>query len=124
MTALAKVAPDAATVLTKAVVRASDALEINQKVLARILGNSPSTVSRMVQGGALLRPNTGEWDAAAALIRVYRSLGGLLDGNDQLIKVWMTTFNHDLAATPVETLETGGGVYQLGAYLDAYRGRF
>lgn len=124
MTAPRKYEPDAALVLTKAVLRTGDRLSINQALLARVLGVHPSTVTRYLGGNSALRQNTAEWDAAAALIKGYRSLVGLLDGNDSHIVKWMTSHNSDFGCAPVELLQRGGGVYQLGGYLDAYRGRF
>ena len=122
MSALPK--PDAATVLTRALFAASERLQLNQKQLARILGVSPATVSRMVRLNGVLSETGGEWDAAAALVRVYRSLAGLLDGNEALSSAWMTSKNHDFGCAPVDVLMQAGGVYRIGGYLDAYRGRF
>ena len=125
MSAVTKPAPQSEVVITKAMLRAADRLSLNKTQLARILGVNPGTVSRYDAGTSKLRSTSGEWDCAAALIRVYRSLAGLLDGNDALIKSWMTSHNYDFDCAPITMLERHrAGVYNLGAYLDAYRGRF
>ncbi len=79
----------------------------------------------MNSGEALLRANAGEWDAATAVIRIYRSLGGLLDGNEALMLKWFSSHNTDFGKAPRDVmLEGGGGPYRVVEYLDSFRGRF
>ncbi|XZG68973.1 antitoxin Xre-like helix-turn-helix domain-containing protein [Chitinibacteraceae bacterium HSL-7] len=126
MSAQEKAVPDAAVVLTKAMLRAADALGVSKTLLARILLVSPSTVTRIAQPGGQLNPKSGEWDRATAFIRIYRSLAGLLEGDIAAMKTWLTSHNHDLGDAPLHLIETGGGgsLYNICAYLDSYRGRF
>lgn len=119
-----KVKPEATVVLTKSVLRAADRLAVSKTLLARVLGVNPSTVKHYFSGDSSLRESAAEWDSASALIKVYRSLAGLLDGNEHLIEKWMTSQHSDFSCAPIALLERDGGVYQLGGYLDAYRGRF
>jgi DNA-binding XRE family transcriptional regulator len=124
MTALTKEKLDASAVLTQALIRTATKLEINQKQLARTIGVDRSKISRMYSGDSLLRPNAGEWDVATAVIRIYRSLAGLLDGNETLMLKWFTSMNYDFGKAPREVLLEGGGAYRVVDYLDALRGRF
>ncbi|HYX65452.1 MAG TPA: antitoxin Xre-like helix-turn-helix domain-containing protein, partial [Burkholderiales bacterium] len=65
-------APDA--VLTKAVLRAADLLGLSSRALARILGVSEASVSRLVSGSRAIDPASKEGELALLLVRVYRSL--------------------------------------------------
>ena len=52
----------AAAVLGKAVVRAADRLQISHALLAKVLGLSATTITRLYQGGYDLKENGKEWD--------------------------------------------------------------
>ena len=89
--------PDAGATLSKAVRNAAGLLEIRQNALARILGVSPATASRLCAGTYQLSPERGkEWELAVLLVRLFRSLDALLghgDGatlthGDHSMRVW------------------------------------
>lgn len=125
MSAVQEVQPEAAAVLTKALIRTGEKLGLKQGGIAKVVGVDASTVSRMVSGKAQLRHTSREWDAAATLIKIYRSLGGLLDGNDDNIRAWFNSVNADFGRSPAEVVIEGpAGLYRVGAYLDSLRGRF
>ncbi|MBV1774574.1 DUF2384 domain-containing protein [Burkholderiaceae bacterium DAT-1] len=125
MSALQKPVAQPEVVLTKALLNTAKKLDLNQAQLSRILGVDPSTVSRMARGASTLRSTGKEWDAATTLIRIYRSLGGLLDGNESLMLGWFQSLNHDFGKSPCEAvLESAGGIYRVCDYLDSLRGRF
>lgn len=115
--------PDAAAVLTKAFVRAIERLELSQAEAARMLGLSRPTVSRMGSGGYVLAPDRGkEWELAALLVRLYRSLAAIV-GTDDLARAWLRGANQELSAVPLDLLMSAQGLVQVVQYLDAYRGR-
>ena len=72
----AEPAPDA--VLTKALLRAADLLGLSSRVLARILGVSEASVSRLASGARTIDPASKEGELALLLVRVYRSLDALV----------------------------------------------
>src|SRR4051812_46022707 len=72
---------DPGVVLAKAVMRASALLGLSGAALARVIGVSEPTVSRILRGERPLPPTTKEGELAALLVRVYRSLDALV-GND------------------------------------------
>ncbi|MDR3429498.1 MULTISPECIES: antitoxin Xre/MbcA/ParS toxin-binding domain-containing protein [Silvimonas] len=124
MTALEKVTPQEEAVITKAVVRTAEKLDFRQSDLGRLLGLSGASVSRMVHGQYELNTHRPEWDAALALIRVYRSLSSILGGQEDLIRRWMHSPNTDLGGVPSDIVRRGaGGLFQVGIYLDSMRGR-
>ncbi len=59
--------PEAAVVLSKAVARAAERLDVPKSLLAKVLGLSPPTITRLYSGNYLLDPNRKEWDFALLL---------------------------------------------------------
>lgn len=112
-------APDA--VLTKAVLRASELLGLPSRVLARILGVSEASVSRLFSGARTIDPASKEGELALLLVRVYRSLDALVGTDAAQRKAWLTSPNRALNARPVDLLERADGLVGVVAYLDAMR---
>ena len=69
--------PDPAAVLAKATARASELLGLTGVALARTIGLSEPTVSRILRGEKTLAPTSKEGELALLLVRVYRSLDAL-----------------------------------------------
>ena len=116
--------PSPASVLTKAVVRAADLLELTQKEVAGILGLSEASVSRMRAGAYLLHPERPkEWELGALFVRFFRSLDALW-GHGEEARQWLASPNRALAsARPRDLLTSVEGLVRVVAYLDAARGR-
>jgi hypothetical protein len=111
-----------AAVLTKALVRAGDELELRQSDLAAILGVSAAQVSRFVSRQALIDPTTKVGELALLLLRVFRSLDTLVGGRPEKARAWLATMNHHLGGVPTERLKTVEGLTHVADYLDAMRG--
>ena len=107
--------------LTSAVLRVATLYQVSQLDLGRILGLSAATVSRMGAGRYLLDPEGKEWQLAALLVRLFRSLDSITGGNDELSKQWMRSYNTALRATPVSLLGEITGFVNVVQYLDASR---
>lgn len=60
--------------LAKATVRASQLLSLSGAALARTVGMSEPTVSRILKGDKAIDPASKEGDFSLLLVRVYRSL--------------------------------------------------
>jgi uncharacterized protein (DUF2384 family) len=115
--------PTAVSTLTKAVIRAAGILQIRQASIARILGVSPATVSRLYAGSYLLNPERGkEWEFALLFIRLFRSIDAILGHGDSAHK-WLTGYNIGLNGRPAELIESTEGLVRVLHYLDAHRGR-
>jgi Protein of unknown function (DUF2384) len=112
-------APDA--VLTKAVLRAAELLELPSNVLARILGVSEASISRLVGGSRTIDPTSKEGELALLLVRVYRSLDALVGTDATQRKAWLQSPNRALNGRPVELLQRADGLVGVVAYLDAMR---
>ncbi len=114
-------APEA--VLTKAVVRAARLLGLSQRELARILGVSEATVSRLVDDRYRLSPDRAkEWELARLFVRLFRSLDALW-GHGEEARAWLASPNLALASRPRELLASVEGLVRVVDYLDAARGR-
>jgi transcriptional regulator with XRE-family HTH domain len=116
---LSPAASDAA-VLTKATLRAASRLGLTGKVLARMLGVSPATVSRM-QSGKYLEPGSKAFELAVLFVRLYRSLDAIVGGDDAVAAAWLQNHNTVLDGEPLALIQTVSGLGNAIAYLDARR---
>jgi DNA-binding XRE family transcriptional regulator len=107
------------TVLTKAVLRAAEKLDLNQGALAHVLGVSEATVSRMKRGGYVLQADTKPFELGALLVRLFRSLDAIVGGDEAVARAWFANPNLTLGATPAEKVRTVAGLTDVLAYLDA-----
>jgi hypothetical protein len=113
----------AAMVLSKATVRAAEQLDVRQAQLAKILGLSAATTSRLVAGTWLLSSDSKAWELAAAFVRLYRSLAAVTGGKSQAMRDWLHSTNDALGAEPARRILTAEGLFHVVQYLDAARGR-
>ncbi|MDB5764525.1 MAG: hypothetical protein JWQ21_3520 [Herminiimonas sp.] len=120
---LEKSSVQAAATLTKAVKNVAVLLHLKQSSVAKILGVSTATASRLFAGDYLLSENRGkEWEFAVLLVRLFRSLDAMLGHGDNARK-WLDGDNLALAGRPIELIETTEGLIRVLHYVDAHRGR-
>ena len=112
---------DKGAVLTRAVLRAADRLVLKGAELARIIGVSEPTVSRMRKGNFVLREGSKEYELAALLVRLFRSLDALLGGDEAAMRAWLRAPNTALGAAPAERIRQVEGLVDVLAYLDTRR---
>lgn len=111
-------------VLTLATLRAADLLALPQARLARLLGLSAPTVTRMRQGRYRLDPQGKEWELAALFVRLYRSLDALTANQAPEARAWLNSRNHGLnGEKPVDLITSAAGLVRVVDYLDAARAR-
>lgn len=108
-------------VVTKAALRAAALLGISNKALARIVGVSEATVSRMGSGTYTLRPDEKPFELAVLFIRFYRALDAIVHGDDQVARAWLMHDNAALGNTPLTVIQSLPGLVHAVAYLDAHR---
>jgi uncharacterized protein (DUF2384 family) len=119
----AEIKSQEAATLSKALIRAASLLHIRQASVARILGISQASASRLFAGSYLLNPERGkEWEFAVLLIRLFRSLDAMI-GHGENAQKWLTGNNLSLAGRPIDLIETTEGLIRVLHYVDAYRGR-
>ena len=110
-----------AAVVTTATLRAATLLGLSNKVLARIVGLSEASVSRMGAGAYKLEPGEKPFELAVLFIRLYRALDGLVDGDDAVAQAWLRNQNTALGDAPLTLIQTVPGLVNTLAYLDARR---
>jgi uncharacterized protein (DUF2384 family) len=110
-----------AAVLTKAVTRAADHLDIQRSILAKVLGVSAATVTRLYAGAYQLDQKRKEWELALLFVRAFRSLDSLV-GEQGTARKWLASNNRALNGRPVDLISTTEGLVRVVHYLDASRG--
>jgi uncharacterized protein (DUF2384 family) len=113
--------PSPEAVLGKALFRAAELLDLNNAALARILGVSEASVSRLASGARNIDPNSKEGELALLLIRVYRSLDALVGSDASQRKAWLHSPNRALNGTPADLIHSAAGLVAVVGYLDAMR---
>jgi len=109
------------SVLTSATVRAAERLQIKNAALARILGISDSTVSRMRNKALFLERGDKPFELAILFVRLYRSLDSIMAGDDAVAADWLRNKNTALNGVPLELIQSVSGLVDVIAYLDARR---
>jgi hypothetical protein len=117
----AETASAASAVLTKATLRSAGLLGLSNSVLARAVGLSEASISRMSSGAKAFEVGSKPAELAALVIRVYRSLDALVGNSEEHRRLWMASFNRALNATPRDAIQTAEGLVRVVTYLDAAR---
>ena len=113
--------PEADRVLTTAFVRAAAMLHVNQATQAKIIGVSPSTISRLDRNTLKADSKTGE--LALLFLRVARSVLAYLGNNAEPARQWLHGRHEVLNGKPIELMQTTEGLVNVADYMDAVRGR-
>lgn len=111
----------ASAVLTKATLRSAGFLGLSNAVLAKAVGLSEASISRMANGAKALEAGSKPAELAALLIRVYRSLDALVGNSGEHRQLWMTSYNRALNAIPKEAIQSAEGLVRVVTYLDGAR---
>ena len=116
----AGLSPDA--VLAKATLAAARRLDISNRELARILGTSEASISRL-GGERTLRPDSADGRLAALFVRLFRALDALMGGDEPKARAWFRAENAHLRGVPAERVQAIEGLVDVVHYLDAVRGK-
>ena len=111
----------AAAVLSAAVARAAERLNVSRSLLAKILGVSPATITRLYAGDYQLEPQRKEWEFGLLFVRLFRSLDSIV-GEESTARKWLTSDNRGLNGRPIELISNTEGLVRVVHYLDASRG--
>jgi uncharacterized protein (DUF2384 family) len=112
---------NAAVVLSKAVTRAAERLNVSRSQLAKVLGVSPSTVTRLYAGDYQLEQHRKEWEFALLFVRMFRSLDSIV-GEESTARKWLNSDNRGLNGRPLDLINNTEGLVRVVHYLDASRG--
>lgn len=111
----------ASAVLTKATLRSAGLLGLTNSVLAKAVGLSEASISRMSSGAKAFEVGSKPAELAALVIRVYRSLDALVGNSEEHRRLWMTSYNRALNAIPKEAIQSAEGLVRVVTYLDGAR---
>lgn len=111
-----------AAVLTKAATRTAEFLGLTSAELARTIGLSEASVSRLRSGRFELSPGTKPFELAVLLVRLYRGLDSLM-GDDLASRSWLRARNVALEGRPLDMIQTVAGLVNVIQYLDSRRAR-
>ena len=109
-----------AVVETTALRRAADRLAIPNGVLAKSIGLSESTISRLRRGAYVLHPGHKSFELAVLVVRLYRSLDSIV-AEDAAAIAWLRSPNSILGTEPIQLLQSVSGLVNVIAYLDSRR---
>ena len=112
-----------AALVTKAAMRAAARLAVSNRSLARILGLSEASVSRMGAGPYQLKPGDKAFELALMFLRLFRALDSLSGGDEQTSRAWLRNDNLALGGVPEALIESLAGMITVIGYLDAQRAR-
>jgi hypothetical protein len=113
--------PAAGPVLSKAVLRAADRLQVPARTLSTVLGVSEATVSRMRRTAFTLQPGTKPFELGVLFVRLYRSLDAIVGGDERAAAAWFAGDNTALGGRPLDKVQSVSGLVDVIAYLDARR---
>ena len=114
-------APDKFMVLGKATMRAAHEMHLSNAALARVIGFSEPTISRIASGRGI-DPSSKEGQLALLLVRLFRSLDPLVGGDPQKRQDWLRSHNKALNGIPATLIESPQGLVTALSYLDGMRG--
>ena len=99
-----------AALVTKAAMRAAARLAVSNRSLARILGLSEATVSRMGAGAYQLKTGDKAFELALMFLRLFRALDSLSGGDEQTSRAWLRNDNLALGGVPEALIESLAGM--------------
>jgi uncharacterized protein (DUF2384 family) len=106
-------------IVAKAALRAADRLDVTTKLLAKIIGVSEATISRMRRGEHPLENKP--FELAVMFIRLCRLLDAVIGGDDAVAKAWLRNKNSALKEAPIDLVQSVWGLTEVIQYLNARR---
>jgi uncharacterized protein (DUF2384 family) len=114
-----KSVPSESAIVAKAALRAADRLDVTTKLLAKIIGVSEATISRVRRGEHPLENKP--FELAVMFIRLCRLLDAVIGGDDAVAKAWLRNKNSALKEAPIDLIQSVWGLADVIQYLDARR---
>jgi hypothetical protein len=108
-------------VVGKSLMRAAAYLQISNRALARIIGLSESSITRVAQENFSLEPGSKPFELALLFVRLFRSLDAVTGGDPVTARAWIRADNTALNGKPLDLMTHIPGLIDVIAYLDARR---
>ncbi|HEY1334165.1 MAG TPA: antitoxin Xre-like helix-turn-helix domain-containing protein, partial [Myxococcaceae bacterium] len=87
--------------LSRALLRAAAALGLNGQTMARVVGVSAASWSRLAAAQRTVDPTSKEGELALLFLRLFRSLDALVGGDSEKARAWLRAPNLHLSAVPL-----------------------
>ncbi len=113
-------AQNTSRVLTKAAARTAEPLGLSRSLLARELGLSPPSVTRLYAGDYHLEASRKEWEFGLLLVRLFRALDSIV-ADEPSARTWLASENRGLGGRPIDLISQTEGLVRVVHYLDASR---
>ncbi|MDB5671823.1 MAG: hypothetical protein JWO25_2782 [Alphaproteobacteria bacterium] len=110
-------------VLSEAVSRLAGFWRLTNAEVARTLGISAPSASRLRSGAYRLDRGAKPFELAQLLVRLFRGLDALMGSHDDAAIAWLRTANADLLGRPIDLIQTVQGLVAVSDYVDAFRAR-
>jgi hypothetical protein len=104
--------PNRAAVLANALLNAGHRLGLNHTEIAAVLGLHRTAISRLKQRPKI-NPESKHGELALMLIRIYRALHALTDGNPQWMQHFMRTPNSLTGEVPAQQIQEIDGLMKV-----------
>jgi hypothetical protein len=108
-------------IVGKSVLRAAARLGVSNRALAKIIGLSEPSVSRLAQGTFTLEPASKPFELALLFVRLFRSLDAITGGDEDVARAWLRAANAALGEPPIDLIPHVSGLTDVIAYLDSRR---
>ncbi|MGE3550342.1 MAG: antitoxin Xre/MbcA/ParS toxin-binding domain-containing protein [Geobacter sp.] len=106
--------------LTKAVLRAAEQLNISMAQLALILGVGRTTVKHLVSGNYELSPAKKEWELGTLFVRMNIALDVLVGGSQADAQKWLNSGNTAFGGQkPIQLIATVERLVRVVQYLES-----
>ena len=113
-------AGDKRQVLTKAVLRSAEHLNITTAQLSSVLGIGRTTVNHLVSGNYELSPAKKEWELSALFVRLNIALDVLVGGSQADAQKWLNSGNAAFGSQkPIQLIPTIEGLVRVVQYLES-----
>ena len=110
-------------VVAKAATRAAAILDIPSTVLAKVLGLSEASISRMRAGKFSLEQSPKAFELSVLFVRLFRGLDAIVGGDAAAARSWLKTENTALRGKPITLIQSVTGLTRAVQYVDARRAR-
>jgi plasmid maintenance system antidote protein VapI len=107
-----------AQVVSKAFMEAGNDLGLNGCQLAKTIGLSEATISRIRRGSCMITPDTKPYEMAMMVIRIHKAVMGIMKQDVSAAKAWMNTENEELKAVPARKICDIRGLVSVLAYAE------
>jgi hypothetical protein len=90
-------------------------------MLARVIGVSEPTVSRLKTGAAVLERDGKPFELSVLFVRLFRALDAVTGGDEAVARAWIVNPNLVFDDAPINRIMSIAGLLDVIAYLDARR---